>query len=509
MAQTAVYDDKVSAARAQYKKNRQYLENQQKALQKSAGHPNSVPDALIFRRLSYSSSDRNSESRLCARFVEPLLQQASGLVDRVLAEDPTYRQLQIDQLNLRLDLQELEALQDINDDEVAAGLFQVPYWDASATLESDKAAKKAQTDLTSWIKQNSDPQRKLAAWSTENAQQPLATGWESKLSQHSLRLYGGYTIDSSLVPAGAKATDGNIIGGVLSSQLADYNFSYQQQQLTAQSAAIDARNVPLSKRVDYLQADSGFKERRKIVAHQKLVDKLAAVQLSNGALNYADRISAIEDRAAYDLHEAYARLRMLREGLALVYAMQAPELPAPPSTGDGPIDPDFMNKLVVWIRHVSMDLQELYNKDQDVIVTIRLKEYLKDHRFHEGRKQGGWEFEIGADRFKGFKLVRLRGLSAVADCNKHRSYSLMAFPPSSSFAIYQASESVPVKQQVDACWMGRIVPADVQSRPEVSGSRVLWNSSPFGRWSLTAGRETSLDDLKDLDLNLHVTTQRL
>jgi hypothetical protein len=500
---------KLTAARVQYQANRKYLLDRREALYKVAGLSPALQEPYIFRRFSWVAAEKEDAIRFRPQFVEPLLQQASGLVDRVLAEDPLYRQLRTDQLNLRLDLQELEALQDINDDEVAAGLFKVPFWEASTALESDKALKQAQTDLAAWVAQNSDLQTKLAGWSTENAQLPLPTGWEGKLSQHQLRLFGGYSIPAGVaVPSGETATDGNFLGGVISYQIAGYNFAYLQQQLASQSKPIDARSVPLTSRVNYLQADEGFKERRKITAHQKLVDKLRSVQLQNGALNYADRIQAIEDRAAFDLREAYQRMRVLRRGLKVVYGIDAADLPEVPVKDDHTIGVDYLDRLVEWIRRTSIRLQDFYNNDQELMIPISLRDLLTHSGFHEGLKRGYWEFEVGRTRFQGLKLVRMRGISAVSQ-GHGRIYSLLAAAPKETEFSYGENLAAREVQHVDDCWLGQVMERRDQLRPDVWGARVLWNASPFGRWALRAAPGTTLDHLDDIQVTLNVAAQRI
>jgi len=193
------------------------------------------------RGLRYGAKGSERERGLNPLHVEPLLQQAASLVDRVLSEEPTYPQLRVDQTNLGLDLDEFQALQAINDDEVSAGLFQVGFWDASSASASDLATKQAQTNLLAWIQGREEDQKRLAAWSTENAQQPLATGWEGKLSKHTLKLFGGWTPPQ--VPGGTSATDGNVIGGNLSYQLAAYSLDYSQQQIGAQIAGLPKKLV--------------------------------------------------------------------------------------------------------------------------------------------------------------------------------------------------------------------------------------------------------------------------
>jgi hypothetical protein len=498
-------NEKLSTARRRYQQNRQTLLDRQSVLRRIAGAAGDVP--LIIGKFAAAPS-ATDQPAFRPQFVEPLLQQASGLVDRVLAEDATYRQLRIDQLNLRLDLDELERLQAINDDEVEKGLFHVPFWEASASLESDKALKKAQTDLVAFVKSNAERQAQLAGWATENAQQPLATGWEGKLSQHTLRLFNGYSAPADQVPSGAVGTAGNIIGGIISHEASSYALSYTQAQLAAQQGPVDARAIPLEKRVAYLDADAGFKERRKITAHQKLMDKLDAVQTPHAPLNYADRLAAIEQRAAVDLRQAYQRLIAVRTGMALIYGLTVPELPSIPVTPLKEDDFDFLNRLVAWVRHAGLALQRIYDNDQDVVVSLSVAERLKHEHFHEGRKRGYWEFDIEPAHFADFKLVRLRGVSAVSH-STDRSYSFILTPPRDCGVLHGPTRSLTeIALDIDPCWLGQVT-SSRSLRPDICGTRVLWNASPIGRWSLRIAPGTSASELDDLRLNFHIATQRL
>ena len=343
----------------------------------------------------------------------------------------------------------------------------------------------------------------------ENAQQPLGTGWEGKLSQHTVRLFGGYQAPASDLPSGGGATEGNLIGGLLSHEMSTYGLTYTQQQLASQQAPVDARLVPLEQRVEYLQSDAGFRERRKIAAHQKLMDKLDAVQLPHAPLNYADRLAAIEDRAALDLSEAFCRLMAVRGGLKLVYGIDAPPLPdvhALPLKND---DFDFLNRLIAWIRHIGLLLQRTYDNDPDVSLSLSVSDLLRGEHFAEGRKRGYWEFDLDATRFADYKLVRLRGVSAVAH-STDRVYSLSVTAPKDCDMIYGPTPArTRVALDVDACWLGAVAPPRASQRPDVCGTRLLWNASPIGRWSLHLTPGTTAADLDNIQLTLLLSTQRL
>ena len=501
-------DEKLALSRERYRAERRQLQRQIPSLRSVAGEADARGPATISRRLRYGSRGAEREAGLNTLYVEPLLQQAASLVERVLSEDPTYRQLKVDQTNLSLDLNEFQTLQAINDDEVAAGLFQLGLWEASSASASDVAVKQAQTGLISWIQGREEDQKRLAAWSTENAQQPLATGWENKLSKHTLKLFGGWTPPQ--IPSGTSATDGNIIGGNLSYQLAAYSLDYGQQQIGAQVAPIDARAEFVNKRLVYSQADAGFKERRRNAAHQKLVAKLSATLAPDGPLNYQDRLRAIEERAAVDLREAHARMRVVGRGLQVVYGLNILPVPALPSGEQDYPPSNLMEQTIHWIRATGLILQDLYARDQDVVFTLSIKDLLHSTAFRDGRESGSWTFDFPSGYLQHQRLVRLRGISASTRCESSRRYSIVVTPPTDVIMIHGPKwEGVKHRQHVDPCWISRIRDENSRRPPDVFGVRTLWNASPFGAWTIAAAPGTDFKELDDLLLSFNLTSQYL
>ena len=117
--------------------------------------------------------------------LEPLFLQANSYIETVVGLEPGYRQLRNAQVNLGLDVDELEQLQAINDDEVAAGLFNVQSWSASATLISDQTTQAQQTAFAAWIRGNASSQLQNALWTGENNLKPSTTYTAANLSDHS------------------------------------------------------------------------------------------------------------------------------------------------------------------------------------------------------------------------------------------------------------------------------------------------------------------------------------
>jgi len=505
-------------SQAAYKGNRELFSRLRPELQKLRGVADvSSRPPHISRRFNYSPADGSAAARaIRPQFIEPLVQQAASFVNRVLAEEPSYRQLIVDQTNLSLDLDEFQALDEINSDEVAAGLFRVPFWEASAGLISDNTVKTEMMKLADWVRDAAPMQKQFAGWSAENGHIPAYTSPQglSKFPHTSLNVgkvfdknWAQFNVPGNL-PAGMTGDEGWIIGGMLAYAMADYSFSYQEKQLRSNVEPITQRNEAVAARTSYLDVDSGFRERRKVVAHAKLVAKLDAMQRPNGPLNYADRIAAIEERAMVDLREAYTRMRAVAKGMLLVYGIEAPDLPYVPKSNSDKINEQLLQQMVTWLRSVGLTLSDIAARDQEVNVSLSLRRLLPT-KFEAMRGKARWEFEVDPARFIGLKYVRLRGLSVEVDSEKEASYSLVVSAPVQSAYIYQVGQAaVPIQQVIGDCWIGRTRPHASPREPDVIGGRVLLNASPIGKWTIAAAPEQNgVSEVSDIRVHLHLIAQ--
>lgn len=131
----AAYEEKVAKARRSYLDNRTRFTAMRIELDRvrGASSDRAVRKRHISRQFVFTAVDGDNlcEGVYRPQLVEPLLQQAAMFVNRVLAEEPVYRQMLVDQKNLALDVEEFVALDEINGDEVEAGLFKLPYWEAA------------------------------------------------------------------------------------------------------------------------------------------------------------------------------------------------------------------------------------------------------------------------------------------------------------------------------------------------------------------------------------------
>lgn len=508
--------EKLQVSRATYAENRRRFDAMLPDLHRVRGASGNVRGAArsiphISRAFSFGVDEEQAASRHRPRLIDPLLQQAAMFVNRVLSEEPAYRQMLIDQKNLSLDIEEFQALDQINSDEVAAGLFKVPYWEASAALQSDLGFRDATSGLADWVAAQSVSQRSYAAWATENSQQPTATGWESKLAVHKVKLLGGFDPSKTSAPGGLSGyagTEGFCIGGLLSYAIADYSYTYQEKQLRASLAPAAQRSAAVIARVAYLQADSGFRERRKVAAHNKLVSKLQAIRRPNGPLNYADRISSIEERAALDLREAYGRMWSISKGLPTVYGIAAPPLPIVPRSEDGRVNERLLEETVLWLRSVSLTTQDIAMRDQDYVVSVSLRRALGDGAFRAGSRDGLWEFDVDARIFDGLRFLRLRGVSLEVDSSSDEAFAFTLTPPRASAAIMKVGDApIPTEQEVGDCWIGRARSHKSQRDPEIGGTRVLLNASPIGKWTLVPAPTQNTNDATDIRVNMHLLVQ--
>ena len=108
--------------------------------------------------------------------IETLLEQAGRLIDRVVAEDTSRRAMLIERLNLWLDLEEFDALDDINEEEITQGFYELPVNDTKEAQAGNDATKTWHSNVTDHLNSNRGRQQLLAAWSTEIAQRHTGGG---------------------------------------------------------------------------------------------------------------------------------------------------------------------------------------------------------------------------------------------------------------------------------------------------------------------------------------------
>jgi hypothetical protein len=505
---------KLAAARAKYTQDRTSLSKLLPTLRQAAAGPDlSKARALSARSRAVVAADFDPQK------IELLFQQASGFLGSAYASEAAYRQLRVAQINLGLDLNELEELQDINDDEVANNVFEVPLWAAQAAVLSDQAIVDSQGKLATWVQGQTDAQTMNAVWTTENNEKPTGTGWESSLSDHTPKLYpGSWKLDpteQSAILGSVPATAGYAIGGVLTSRAAKYSFSYAIQQINAQAVPPTSRLPPMTARQNYMQLDTGFRERRRDVAHEKLVAKLNAIAEPDGSMNYNERATRLFSQIETAISEAVVRLTVAKAGLKLVFGEDTADLPTPTTSPTEPLSSDYLFALGQWCQVFADTLQQLKRADQDFVYRTSLRSLIGADKFFQELSGRSWTFQLPKDNFAKLKLLRLKGVAVWTsygvrvDTIIPAGFNVVA--PASSTALYGGGRAGTITQTLNHCWIGRSQewdPSGNRIPPDIGGAGILFNASPIGTWTVSALAGADVNNLQDIILEIFLTVQQ-
>ena len=114
------------------------------------------------------TADRVSTDLLPFTPIETLIAQAASLLDRVLVDNASYRQLAVDRFRAYLEVKEFVELDLIQDKEIADGSFRLNYYETSLQSDSDKAALAARAAAQTNLVTNQGRQAALAGWVAYN-----------------------------------------------------------------------------------------------------------------------------------------------------------------------------------------------------------------------------------------------------------------------------------------------------------------------------------------------------
>ena len=146
-------------------------------------------------------------------------------------------------------------------------------------------------------------------------------------------------------------------------------------------------------------------------------DKISELRkLDGSSFDLNERYSNAKEVFEVEFKELFKKLRSVESGLKNVYKLSGLELPVITDSG-------YLVELYKYVNKVSNELKKYYQKEQEFVVTIPLKLgysgpdfedkhmiYNKPADFDNELKAGMLTFELPSEIFKGFSIVKLRGI---------------------------------------------------------------------------------------------------
>ncbi len=528
-ARVSIQQDAVDAGRKPLPARRPDLAALRTKAMELYGVPSAAGAGILPIDSAFRFTPAESDRELNYLHVEPLLEQASMLLDRCLAHRSRRDPLRQERWNLQLELDRFFRLDQIEERERAAGEDTLGYERAvldgaaeQSLAENHRHAGEQLRDLTNDLIA-SGLNRRMAAREL--------SAWISAWPLKDTDLRGddaNYTFD------GARKTKPEHLFDA-ARQEADqdgweeiYSLVSRRYSAAAEAEAGRLREESLARQAQWCLASIGFRREKAQAERDAVWEKVHEVQSPGSLLNYNERIAPLERDFAADFREALACLAAARRGLEQLYDY-APPFPREGAAG-------YFDDVVSWVRQAQDRMMQIARWDQNYVLAVSLKQ-VTGARWEAGRTASEWTFDLPAELFPGQTNVRLRGLglsltgaapeppagqkqtapradAPKPDAGKAEGFWSARVSPPATGVLRTASGAARELDQkaLPVCFLGRVTDRDSVREPEIAGAEVLHNASPIGnQWKLTLspkstdGMETAR--LQDVQMFLHLAVR--
>jgi hypothetical protein len=495
-----------------------------KQLQDRAQSYASLSNASLGTSFVFAAKDEDLLFRM--QNVEVLINQAADLLERGLATRTDWNQLNAAAFNIKLELDQYFKLDEIHQEETAAG-----YYDHTPRETQLQAAADALAEMT------------IAGQS--QALQKLDTDFYNDAIKNTISVYSMLLAYLSHMPdsQAAQKTFSPVsylspTSGVpettdrLASDAAGWssttNVNLQQSWLWAQLSAImgnrsvaQQRAKGSSVRSAWEAKNAGFRLRRTEVGRGLAEAKLNAYTQAGGALNYLEQMARLESSFNRDFRDALGRVRKAQEGISKLYGFsQALPTSVTDLLGGKTANASAYDDCLTWIRDAISYLTRFAQTDQRYSFSVSVKSRLGEDAFKTGkevRDWATWTVKIDKALFPDQYYVRLRGISLYTVLSDRSAgvWTSNILPPLTSYCeqFGGAAGSAPVRIELDQknarpAMAGRVSVREDVRTPDVIGAATFYNLSPFGDWRIkmynTSSQGVNVRKVDDIVLELHL-----
>jgi hypothetical protein len=451
----------------------------------------------------------NETQRLNPLHIEPLLDQCQELVNRALQDRRLYEELASKAFQTKLELQEFERLNRIHSDEIATGAYTVPYKKAYYDRVADDNANKSTTTASNVVTgtynrilQSFNRLVNLRGFSTWVGAAPfLARDNSAKLhpaTQYQIPGPGWPPQADKLSLLQQFAMEQAQVD--LDNQLDALDS--QANQLASGSSAALARSQGGKIYEDWLEANVGFQTRRLAVSVGLNDEKVAAVSMPGGALNYVEQMNRARVRYNSNLAKAYQRMVAINKGLTIVYGYREgiPRI----AVDDG----RFVDECWNWVQNAINWIAISNRNDQNFIFQFSLRKKLGHGEFRKGVNEGKWTMEVNPGDIPNCAHLRLRGLSVSCLTNHTNTWRIELSPPRDSYYVHTDGEIQNWTCESDTkIKFGRVMKWDPLRPTDIFGVVSSHNRSPFGNWTISSLKPNWVnaggENIEDLLLDMH------
>jgi hypothetical protein len=441
--------------------------------------------SLIDELEQFDFDSIEEDSNIRDRSIEQNVDEAGKYVQACSALRSEYIGLAKLFLDTRLKSEEFFRLDTIHQQEVAAGLYSLPYDEASddvSSLQATLAESALQKDVIDTMYNASAPS-------------PTAPKYTGALSKTQVDAYTDQAGSVALLAAtqnGPAIQTGTTQLSVYRSKIEDASWQYSLRANTANTAQLGGRLSTAQRKQQYLQKDIGFRSTRAAVSRQLAYVQLGENIRPNAPLNYSERLTPTQRLFDLSLRKLIQRVLPLRKGLKEIYGINVSW--ASPQRGQ------ILDEVGRWLILAQDELGKFHRRQRVSIFTVWLSQSL----LRQNRK-----FPDAVARPEGFRLDLnfepddsqsqrglLRGVAFEYLGNGKRPIRLTAVPPIGATAnLSNIGRQIPLI-------FGRVLSLapGLDIRPQYSD--LLWNGNPYGSWRVSCDGDLSRYGIEDIAMHV-------
>lgn len=414
-----------------------------------------VPDLETF-----AFSDVGPDDRLYSRRIEQNLDEAIRYVQNCLQLRKDYAETAKLRNDTRFKSEEFFRLDSVHLEEVAAGLYKLPWMEAAddnSALQEAVAQTAAQQNTLEEMLQAGAAGKRYSAILSD----PSVNDFIAKSAQLARDSAGNNPLEVSK--------------GAVSTTTYRTNLEYATwiQALAAIKANISQLRGKLStaqRKEVYLRKDEGFRAHRAAISRYLAYLQVGEHCRQNSVINYAERLERQGDLFKSNLVGLIQRTNALMAGIRERYDIDIPL--SPPETGQ------ILDRISVWLADVQNEVSKVKRTHRLSIVSVWTASPIKTVPRADGESFDIFEADIAVAEAAMPPKSMLRGVAFEYLGQQSRPLGLKVLPPQSA---YDAARK---NGDTDKLMFGRVCQFSPAAEVKPQHVDVFWNGSAPGVWQI-------------------------
>ena len=384
-------------------------------------------------------------------------------------------------LDTAIKSEEFFRLEDVHDREVDAGLYSLPYDEASEDAKAlnsalaEAAAQKAILDaMYSAAPPNSNP------------------AYAGTLTDTAVGLYSDQTAALASLSASQNKPDIKSATKTISqyrTALEDASWKYNLRAITTNTAQLSGRLAVAQLKQTYLQKDIGFRAERAAVSLKMAYKQLAANTTPNAPLNYSERLDAIRDLFGMALTKLIQRILVLRQGTKDIYGIDL--------SFSSPEKGKILDEIAKYLLLLQDEVAKVRRRQRVSIFTLLLSRFAPAGTSITDaiKSPSGLTVDV-VQSDSSSQTGLLRGIAFEYIGSTTVPSKLTVVPPvGATSRLSTAGAALPLI-------VGRVlsVAASLDIRPQFADA--LWNGNPYSAWKINS--DPNWNDAGITDIAMHL-----